>query len=422
MKTLFFAFFIAFFAYCIPANAQWTDIQFPPLVGEDFYDVFFINPDTGWIVGSVIYRTNDGGYTWHSQGHSYNYDYHLKSVFFINEDTGWVAGEYNELLKTNNGGQTWNPLYLPDSCLFYDLYFVNPDTGWVLGTAYTLQVRRIYHTTDGGNTWEIQKDSGGTSISMISDSVGWVSGGGQMLHTINGGNTWAEQGYYNGWKCYFIDSLYGWMAGQCFIYNTQDGGQNWVMKYDDPFTRDMYSIDFINRDTGWAVGYDPFLSSGGIIINTIDSGETWTEQINTSTRIREIQFLNKDVGYAVAEENVYKTINGGCCGIFDIVQATIIVGINSEETKNKNITNIWPNPVKNELFIDYYSEKDIQIRIDIFDYSYRYLCTLEQESCIKGAKRLSFDVDYLPQGIYFIQVTEMINQNSFFKNYKIIKL
>ncbi|MCK4339404.1 MAG: hypothetical protein KAW87_05395, partial [Candidatus Cloacimonetes bacterium] len=63
-------------------------------------DVFFINENTGWIVGEghAIQHTCDGGINWVNQTYITNIDLH--SVYFIDENTGWAVGESGLILHT----------------------------------------------------------------------------------------------------------------------------------------------------------------------------------------------------------------------------------------------------------------------------------------------------------------------------------
>jgi hypothetical protein len=48
------------------ATAQWHEQSFDHLLFQ-FNSVFFINKDTGWVAGSHIMFTNDGGNNWTGQ-------------------------------------------------------------------------------------------------------------------------------------------------------------------------------------------------------------------------------------------------------------------------------------------------------------------------------------------------------------------
>jgi len=73
------------------------------------FSVQFINEMTGWISGfdhlsrtSVIIKTLDGGYTWIEQKSPCKNEGELSNIFFLDENTGWVIG--GGILKTANGG------------------------------------------------------------------------------------------------------------------------------------------------------------------------------------------------------------------------------------------------------------------------------------------------------------------------------
>ncbi len=69
----------------------------------DFADVFFVDSQLGWVVGSngKISHTVNSGQTWMPQRSPEKTD--LKTVFFTDKDHGWVLGRAT-LLRTENGG------------------------------------------------------------------------------------------------------------------------------------------------------------------------------------------------------------------------------------------------------------------------------------------------------------------------------
>lgn len=75
--------------------------------------VFFIDSAHGWIAGTDagsfddagIIATTDGGNTWRRQIRIANTN--LFGIDFIDNHNGWAVGEHGIILKTSNGGQTW---------------------------------------------------------------------------------------------------------------------------------------------------------------------------------------------------------------------------------------------------------------------------------------------------------------------------
>ena len=73
-----------------------------------FRSVYFLNADTGWVVGKfgLILKTTDGGVNWNPQSsETSNY---LRSIYFIDNKVAWAAGWFGTILKTTNGGLKWD--------------------------------------------------------------------------------------------------------------------------------------------------------------------------------------------------------------------------------------------------------------------------------------------------------------------------
>ncbi|MCE1166373.1 MAG: hypothetical protein LWX07_13325, partial [Bacteroidetes bacterium] len=85
------------------AGINWTDIGFG--TNPDYVQVYFTNPDTGWVIASDAdfggtYRTTNGGISWTQQMSA------LTQISFINANTGWGFAS-NKLYRTTNSGQNW---------------------------------------------------------------------------------------------------------------------------------------------------------------------------------------------------------------------------------------------------------------------------------------------------------------------------
>ncbi len=77
----------------------------------------------------------------------------------------------------------------------------------------------------------------------------------------------------------FLDTLNGWLAGRIHrtkyrdnggIFKTTDGGISWFASYITD-SSEIYSLQFIDRDYGWAYG------SRGVILKTTNGGNVWTK-------------------------------------------------------------------------------------------------------------------------------------------------
>lgn len=187
--------------------------------------------------------------------------------------------------------QGWEPQNSGTTLSLLDVYFVDQSNGWVVGDSAI-----IIHTTDGGQTWETQ--------SSPVDSL-----------TLN--------------KVQFLNTQVGYIvATGGTILSTKNGGQNW--RLDSSNVQDnLVDLSFINADTGWVAGYDPYGGKDrhGIILHTQDGGLHWETVWNTENLwsyfyppiITDIEFANKDTGFAIVLPLyvdsglalVYRTTDGG---------------------------------------------------------------------------------------------------------------
>jgi len=242
------------------------------LINQELYDVFFIDNDFGWVVGSngLIYRTNDGGENW-SPGTS-GTNVILRSVYFNDYSTGWVVGDRGVILNTTNFGVNWSPQTSGTNKSLKSVQFVNQNTGWAVGDSST-----ILKTTDGGEHW-LPKDLPGfsfTSVDFIDETNGWITGN-------NNSGT-------NG-----------------VILNTADGGDNWKLQAE---TKRLKAIQFIGQNFGWAVGDSSSIYhtiNGGVssveseetdkVVTSYHLNQNYPNPFNPSTKIR---FTISNFGFTI---------------------------------------------------------------------------------------------------------------------------
>ena len=286
---------------------QWTN-QNPVPSGNNLNSVFFIDDNTGWIVGSdgFITKTTNAGVDWLKENSGTTID--LNSIYFVDSSTGWAIGRSGLIIKTTNGGSDWMQQSSGTSLKLKSVHFYNTNIGWVVGYDGT-----ILKTTDGGLNWE-SVASGTTyplfSVYFIDALIGWSVGGNTgfgnqlvaVLKTTDGGNNWFQldlglgSGYVFGGPLYsvhFIDANIGWLVGaNNFIIKTTDGGNTWSRQYftnviDEHILQEDYipgedgiggnlNVFFKDENMGWIVGggnyYDVKKSR---IVQTTDGGSTW---------------------------------------------------------------------------------------------------------------------------------------------------
>lgn len=111
-------------------------------------DVYFIDKNIGWAIGdnSTVFKTTNGGSTWILQQVIFNKELYLiidksikiyptdyKSVFFPDKNIGYIVGSEGTILKTINGGISWDTQDMKKSETFESCFFINENVGWIIG-------------------------------------------------------------------------------------------------------------------------------------------------------------------------------------------------------------------------------------------------------------------------------------------------
>lgn len=275
-------------------GSSWEPVDIPTI--RDFFDVFFLTPDSGWTSGRSgdIWRTIDGGDSWSRV--NLGGPKHAARIRFFDPEFGWAAGGDIVQLKSTTGGAEWEQIFLRvppfpsgDTAEFQGVWFVDRNYGWLVaghwpsGDTFLGGQGVIARTRDGGSAenWEVVRRDNNYDFYDVyfADSLrGWVVGGDDrnfravVLHTIDGGNTWVEQTvpaearFLRALK--FVSPTKGWVCGRNgTIIHTSDGGNTWVSQISGADST-LFDIDFADSLRGMASG-------NGVVVRTIDGGATW---------------------------------------------------------------------------------------------------------------------------------------------------
>ena len=161
----------------------------------------------------------------------------LFAVEFVTDDVGYIAGYSGTVLRTLDGGDTWDAVYIGRNELIRRLSFVDETTGWAVGHRGS-----IFHTGDAGLTWSVQKELPGIYLRDIDFSDhdnGWVVGhDANIWNTRDGGRTWRQQ-HLLGYRgrdvprlhgIYAIDRASAILVGEFgVVAHTENGGNYWLI-------------------------------------------------------------------------------------------------------------------------------------------------------------------------------------------------
>jgi photosystem II stability/assembly factor-like uncharacterized protein len=283
------------------------------------YGIYNITPTSMFSIsdGGSMYRTTNEGISWDtiSKGYTEN----LKKIVFVDSLTGWASGK--TILKTTDAGNNWVKQISYVSNEIKDMHFINNNTGFGIGGDIT---NSFYKTTNGGTNWSVNVDIPiyGYSCGIFAfspDTIFFVGRdiseyNGFIYRSTNGGNNWIQNSF-SGQPLYsiaFINSITGYVCGKSgSVYFTTNRGLNWS-SLQTGTTNDLLKIKFLNNLTGWACG------TSGTIIKTTNGGMNWVTQMSNMNyhSFNGINFVNQNTGIAVGfygtdSSLTFTTSNGG---------------------------------------------------------------------------------------------------------------
>jgi photosystem II stability/assembly factor-like uncharacterized protein len=227
----------------------------------------------------------------------------LSDVFFVSDDEGWITSSSQaEIYHTTDGGATFEVQTNQFSTSLQAIYMINENKGYAGGATGF-----VYRTIDGGENWTFHGaiSSTLTDIDFGSATQGYVCGDGgavfsitpQGVSNLNTGQTIP----FSGISSPSDNKVYVCGGGSIMFYSSEE----WIFQsgpagsYNDIF--------FLNDQKGWVVG------DSGIFGHTEDGGENWTQQSNPDTNsLYGTFFSNQNMGWAIgAQGTILKTTNGG---------------------------------------------------------------------------------------------------------------
>lgn len=226
-------------------------------------------------------------------------------IWFATPSTGWAVNSDGNIIKTEDGGETWVVQHSAPGVYLRTVAFANQSVGWV-GTL--TPNRRLLRTDDGGDSWSAvtplpaNAPAAVCGLSVVSDSVVYASGTNRpidrpaMMKTLDGGATWSawDMSAYASIliDTHFTDPLHGWVVGgkadegppttrekvKPVILETADGGATWTNRLAGqeagfPLGEWGWKIFFVDDQVGF-VSLENFTAAA--IAKTTDGGRTWT--------------------------------------------------------------------------------------------------------------------------------------------------
>ena len=382
------------------SGINWTSHRLGSV--SNFYDIHFLDVNTGHIAGWSLLRTTNSGINWNIVA-----DTGIYCSSFINSNTGWAGGRSNNCISTTtNGGINWSVQYSQVNSSCQKIHFSDINNGWAI--LYVGQVNPsciIARTTNRGENWITNNYIGSSSnipkdFFFINNQTGWVVGTGNSTNnlpsiiskTTNGGINWISQSVLNNYawqySVYFLNNNTGWITGDGIVLKTTNSGNNWLVLVTSSVYG--YSISFFDENTGYIA------SSNGLFKST-NGGINWVfSKYNQSVGVRTSYFLNANTGWIAGYNGaILKTTNGG---------SVFINNISKEIPEGFSLGQNFPNPFNPKTVISFQLPVDSKVLIKVFDVLGREVETLVNERLQAGTYSTQWDASAYPSGVYFCRM------------------
>lgn len=235
---------------------------------DEFRGLSVVNASTVWVSGETgtVLRTTDGGTTWQDVSPPAAAGMALRDIEAFSRDRAVAlaigVGEDSRIFSTRDGGQSWTETFRnPDPDAFYDCMAFAPDGSGLAMSDPVDGHFQLARTTDRGRSWEPFTPA---SMPAALDGEFGFAASGTCLVSQPGHRYWFASGG--------VDTPR--------VFRSKDGGEHWTVT-EAPMrggpSAGVYSLAFRTAHIGVAVGGDYTAETDGsdAAATTHDGGRSW---------------------------------------------------------------------------------------------------------------------------------------------------
>jgi photosystem II stability/assembly factor-like uncharacterized protein len=246
--------------------------------------IYFTDQSNGWIAGSSgsVLKTTDGGLSWNYIPTFFDNNFH--ACAFKDSLTGLVAGSDGIILLTKDGGKNWRSIHKKLGATIFDLAIVNETKIFAVGQSGYAALSDNF-----GTSWSklkidsISENHNLYGIKFLNSQTGLIYGAnGTLLFTHDGGTTWSlspQQPDLSIRDLVFKEDLIIAAGDSGKIGFSRDSGKSWLVKQILPGV-DFYSISEIETNSFTIVG-----TNGAILKLSLEQDEAKSIDIRISRRL-----------------------------------------------------------------------------------------------------------------------------------------
>ncbi len=396
--------------------AQPTWYEVPSGTSKNLLSIDFPSANVGYAVGedSVLLKTTDGGLTWNAlttSGITFT-ESNIRHVRFVDDNIGYITiGDFGGVYKTLDGGTTWSQFSISGStCYVGGMYWRSEDVGFVSGAGCFIG-EQIDIISPGGATPATVNFPGLGSVDNLVQDIDFGAGafglaasrGGRILRTIDGGSTWDTVptgfGHVAVKAVSVLDDTTGYASlegpqGGFYALKSTDAGLTWSYTIESFGTPTINDFHLAGNGTLWSGGTELWIK--GMICELQSGPGSWWNAYGVRDTIHGLSSYNDSVVWAVGDSGlIVVNSNLGVLGVSDQIEVEKLT--------------VYPNPATNEVRLKLPPELlSKQPILRVYDAS----------GVLVATERVSderVDVSRFSSGVYTIQVHS--EQHSWYANF-----
>ncbi|WP_298154003.1 YCF48-related protein [Flavobacterium sp.] len=235
-------------------------------------------------------------------------------IAFVDENNGWYVNGYGRIFHTTDGGTTWEKQLEQKGTFFRTIAFLDKNTGFAgtVGTDYFPNVTDtipLYGTKDGGKSWKPVAYKGPYVKGLCAIDI-------------------VKEQFINHGKIDYKVHIFavGRVGSPANIMISHDAGETWTSHSMDNDCKMLFDIKMLNKNEGFACAAtnEDITQSNALILKTTDGGKTWKKVYQSSRPFEttwKVAFPSANVGYVtiqsynpdtnITQQRIAKTTDGG---------------------------------------------------------------------------------------------------------------
>jgi photosystem II stability/assembly factor-like uncharacterized protein len=273
---------------------QWQELDTG--VTEDLYDVCCIDANTLFVCGQngVILKSEDGGNSWQEKYR--NEGFYLYDLCFVDDEIGFAYGDF--LVKTSDGGNSWV----------------------LIDTQYPEEEKSLFEKNDGVFYNIVRMQAIDADTLYFVSSLGWLSkstdGGITASYVLNDYEYYMPEEEGNNCRLFFENNVgyIVYVSERVEVYKTNNFGGSWerVFEVESGDFQDHVLVHFLNKDEIKLFGApdtELFLYFDNVICTNDGFSSTMSEKSYTDhwafSYFRDSKFTSPDNGCYISKTGLY---------------------------------------------------------------------------------------------------------------------